>query len=110
MALNASSALTVTNVVNLEDYLRGVVPAEVSPEAFPEKEALKAQATAARPCAVKRRGQFEAEGYDLCATPACQVYRGVAAERPLSNAAVAEAAGGGPTLDGKPGGGPGGPP
>jgi len=88
--------------VNLEDYLRGVVPAELSPEAFPEKEALKAQAIAARTYAVKRRGQFEAEGYDLCATPACQVYRGVAAERPLSNAAVAETAGEVLTFDGKP--------
>lgn len=102
IALNASSALTVTNVVNLEDYLRGVVPAELSPEAFPEKEALKAQAIAARTYAVKRRGQFEAEGYDLCATPSCQVYRGFAAERALSNAAVAETAGEILTFDGKP--------
>ncbi len=102
IALNASSALTVTDVVNLEDYLRGVVPAELSPEAFPEKEALKAQAIAARTYAVKRRGQFEAEGYDLCATPSCQVYRGVAAERLLSNAAVAETAGEILTFDGKP--------
>jgi stage II sporulation protein D len=102
IVLNPSSALTVTNVVNLEDYLRGVVPAELSPEAFPEKEALKAQAIAARTYAVKRRGQFEAEGYDLCATPACQVYRGVAAERPLSNAAVFETAGEVLTFDGDP--------
>jgi hypothetical protein len=91
--VNGSNALTVVNVVSLEDYLRGVVPAELSPEAFPEKEALKAQAIAARTYAVKRRGQFEAGGYDLCATAACQVYRGYAAERPLSNAAVAETAG-----------------
>jgi stage II sporulation protein D len=102
VAVNGSSSLTVTNVVNLEDYLRGVVPAELSPEAFPEKEALKAQAIAARTYAAKRRGQFEAEGYDLCATPACQVYRGVAVERPLSNAAVAETAGEVLTFEGKP--------
>ena len=102
LALNASRALTVTNVVNLEEYLRGVVPAELSPDAFPEKEALKAQAIAARTYAEKRRGQFESEGYDLCATPACQVYRGVAAERPLSDAAVAETAGEVLTYDGKP--------
>ncbi len=102
IAVNASNTLTVGNVVNLEDYLRGVVPAELSPEAFPEKEALKAQAIAARTYAVKRRGQFEAEGYDICATSACQVYRGVAVERPLSNAAVAETAGEVLTFDGKP--------
>jgi stage II sporulation protein D len=102
IAVNASNKLTVGNVVNLEDYLRGVVPAELSPEAFPEKEALKAQAIAARTYAVKRRGQFEAEGYDLCATPACQVYRGVAAEHPLSTAAVMETAGEILTFDGEP--------
>ncbi len=102
IALNKSSSLTAINVVNLEDYLRGVVPAELSPDAFPEKEALKAQAIAARTYAVKRRGQFVADGYDLCATPSCQVYRGVAVERPLSNAAVSETAGEVLTFDGEP--------
>ncbi len=102
IALNKSSSLTAINVVNLEDYLRGVVPAELSPDAFPEKEALKAQAIAARTYAVKRRGQFAADGYDLCATPACQVYRGVAVERPLSNAAVSETAGEVLTFGGEP--------
>ncbi|HJS75463.1 MAG TPA: SpoIID/LytB domain-containing protein, partial [Vicinamibacteria bacterium] len=102
IALNRSSSFTAINVVNVEDYLKGVVPAELSPEAFPEKEALKAQAIAARTYAVKRRGQFEADGYDLCATPACQVYRGVAVERPLSNAAVTETWGEVLTFDGEP--------
>ncbi len=102
IALNQSPSLTAINVVHLEDYLRGVVPAELSPDAFPEKEALKAQAVAARTYAVKRRGEFEADGYDLCSTPACQVYRGVAVERPLSNAAVAETAGEVLTFGGKP--------
>ncbi len=102
LAVNPSNELTIVNVLNLEDYLRGVVPAELSPDAFPEKEALKAQAIAARTYAVKRRGQFVAEGYDLCATPACQVYRGVSAERPLSNDAVSETAGEVLTYDGQP--------
>src|SRR5207302_4950939 len=34
------------------------------------------------------RGQFESEGYDICATPKCQVYAAVAAEDPLTQAAV----------------------
>ena len=46
--VNASNLFTVVNVVNLEDYLKGVVPAELSPAVFPEKEAIKAQALAAR--------------------------------------------------------------
>jgi stage II sporulation protein D len=102
IAVNRSSRFTVTNVLNLEAYLRGVVPSELSPEAFPEKEALKAQAVAARTYAVKRRGEFAAEGYDICATPACQVYRGVSVERRLSDEAVAETAGEVLTYEGEP--------
>jgi stage II sporulation protein D len=93
VSLNDVGGLRVVNVVGFEDYLRGVVPAELSPNAFPEKEALKAQAIAARTYAVKRRGQFSAEGYDLCATPACQVYRGVGVEHDLSDEAVRETTG-----------------
>jgi stage II sporulation protein D len=76
------------NWVNLEKYLLGVVPAELGPEVWPEIEALKAQAVAARTYAWRNRGQFGEEGYDLCATPRCQVYKGKSAEHPLSDRAV----------------------
>lgn len=99
--VNASNAFTIVNVVNLEDYLKGVVPAELSPKAFPEKEAIKAQAIAARTYAVKRRGQFEVDGYDICATAACQVYRGVSVEDPMANEAVRETNGEVLTFQGK---------
>lgn len=85
---NESGTLTVVNVVNLEDYLKGVVPNEMSPQAFPQIEALKAQAVAARTYALRKRGQFQEKGYDICATPACQVYRGRASESPLTDQAV----------------------
>jgi stage II sporulation protein D len=85
--------LTVANVVNLEDYLRGVVPNELSPILFPELEALKAQAVAARTYALRNMGQFQSKGYDLCATPACQVYKGKDSEHPLTDRAVQETAG-----------------
>jgi stage II sporulation protein D len=85
--------LTVVNVVNLEDYLKGVVPNELSPQGFSEIEALKAQAVAARTYALRHHDQFEAKGYDLCATPSCQVYRGQASEDPLSTRAVDETRG-----------------
>ena len=91
--VNGSNLFTVVNVVNLEDYLKGVVPAELSPAVFPEKEAIKAQALAARTYVQKRRGEFSAEGYDICATPACQVYRGVAAEQTMASEAILETAG-----------------
>jgi peptidoglycan hydrolase-like amidase len=80
--------LTVVNLVNVEDYLRGVVPNELSPLAFPQLEALKAQAVAARTYALRNRGKFDEKGYDLCATSACQVYKGKSSEHPVSDQAV----------------------
>ncbi len=100
--VNASNRFTVINELNLEDYLLGVVPAELSPAAFPEPEAIKAQAVAARTYAVKHRGQFMAEGFDICDTPACQVYRGAGDEQRMSNEAVAATRGELLTYGGKP--------
>jgi stage II sporulation protein D len=85
-----AGGLTLINVINLEDYVRGVVPNELSPAAFPQIEALKAQAVAARTYAIRNRGQFDAKGYDICATPACQVYRGKSSEHPMTDRAVEE--------------------
>jgi stage II sporulation protein D len=86
--VNPRGTLNVVNRVDLEEYLLGVVPAEMGPKRFDAIEALKAQAVAARTYALAHRGQFEGEGYDICATPMCQVYAGVAAEDPLTQAAV----------------------
>lgn len=80
--------LRAVNWVGLEAYLRGVVPAELGPEQWPQLEALKAQAVAARTYAWRHRGQFEEEGFDLCSLPRCQVYGGVSSEHPLSDEAV----------------------
>ena len=95
LALRATvrGTLHVINRVGLEDYLKGVVPSEMGPRVYDEVEALKAQAVAARSYAARHRGQFAVEGYDLCATPRCQVYSGAAAESPLSTRAVEETAG-----------------
>ncbi len=86
--VNPRGTVNVVNRVDLEDYLYGVVPSEMGPKRFDAIEALKAQAVAARTYALAHRGQFEAEGYDICATPKCQVYGGVPVEDPLSSAAV----------------------
>jgi stage II sporulation protein D len=94
--------LTVVNVVNLEDYLRGVVPNELSPRAFPQIEALKAQAVAARTYALAHLGDYASRGYDVCATPACQVYRGQGSEHPLTDRAVEETRGVVATWRGRP--------
>jgi stage II sporulation protein D len=90
---NPGGALTVVNVIGLEDYVRGVVPNELSPGGFPAIEALKAQAIAARTYALKNRGQFASEGFDLLPTTRSQVYRGLSSEHPLSSRAVDETRG-----------------
>jgi len=86
-------ALTAVNVVNVEDYVQGVVPNELSAGALSPFEALKAQAVAARTYALGHLGDYSSKGYDLCATAACQVYRGAGSESPPGNRAVAETRG-----------------
>jgi len=83
-----SGALSVVNIVDIETYLRGVVPSEM-PAAYP-LAALQAQAVAARGQALAKAGRHEADGFDLCATQHCQVYGGATSERPESDRAVAE--------------------
>jgi stage II sporulation protein D len=96
---NTRGALTVVNVIGLEDYVRGVVPNELS---YPALEALKAQAIAARTYAVKNRGQFAGEGFDLLPTTRSQVYRGLSSETSLTSRAVDETRGMIATYNGEP--------
>ncbi|HVS65084.1 MAG TPA: SpoIID/LytB domain-containing protein [Thermoanaerobaculia bacterium] len=91
--LNERGRLNVVNELDLESYLRGVVPMELGPELYPQLDALKAQAVAARTYTVRNLGRFRGDGYDICATPRCQVYGGIAVEHPLSDRAIAETAG-----------------
>lgn len=93
--------LILINVLNIEEYLKGVVPGELPPSYFNEIEAQKAQAIAARTYALKNTGQFNDLGFDLYATPVSQVYLGLSAEQPLSNRAVEETRGEAAVFDGK---------
>jgi stage II sporulation protein D len=82
----APGRFTVVNEVGLEDYLRGILKLEMNPEWHPE--ALKAQSILARTYAVKNRGRFAAQGFDLDNTQNTQIYRGMNAEDPRTDAAV----------------------
>ncbi len=99
---NLRGTLTVVNELGLEDYVRGVVANELSPGGYPALEALKAQAVAARTYALKNRGQFMSQGYDLLPTTRSQVYRGLTSENPLSTKAVDETRGLIATYNGEP--------
>jgi stage II sporulation protein D len=99
---NAQGRLTVMNAVDLETYLRGVVPKEMGAWEYPALEALKAQAVAARTYAVANRGKRGAEGFDLLDTVADQVYGGRDGEQALTDRAVKETEGLIATYGGKP--------
>jgi stage II sporulation protein D len=99
--VNGAGTLAGVNELPMEQYLYGVVPRELGPVAFPELEALKAQAVAARTYALSGLGKRASDGYDLLATTSDQVYGGYAAEHPLSTRAVDETAGIAAVYEGK---------
>ena len=82
--------INVINVVDLEDYVKCVIPWEMSKD-WPV-EALKAQAVCARTYAVCQT-KHRAQGFDICATTHCQVYQGTAASGANSDAAVDQTTG-----------------
>jgi stage II sporulation protein D len=69
------AGLRVIEEATLEDYVAGVVAAEL-PASFP-LEAAKAQAVAARTYALFHLGDHRAQGADLCGEAHCQAYRGL---------------------------------
>jgi stage II sporulation protein D len=90
--------VNVINAVSLEDYIAGVVARE-SPSSWPA-EALKAQAVAARTYAITT--SKAGAGFEHYADTRSQVYGGVAAETPSTNAAVTATRGQVVTYDGNP--------
>jgi stage II sporulation protein D len=96
----AGTKLQAVDVVGLEPYLQGVVPAEMPHTWAPE--ALKAQAVAARTYAITSRAGSISDGFDQYADTRSQMYKGVAAERPTTDAAVAATAGQIVTYGGQP--------
>ena len=88
MIQNRNNKLTVINNVDLESYIKGVVPAEM-PSSW-EPEALKAQAIAARSYALANLGKRASMGFDLKDTPEDQAYGGASAETKKTNTAVEE--------------------
>ncbi len=96
--LNGGS-LTVVNILDLDDYVCGVIPYEMSPS-WP-LEALKAQAVAARTYAMENMGRHRSYGFDLCGTVDCQAYLGVWKGAEVCEQAVRETSGECITYDGE---------
>ena len=87
-----AKTLNVVNIVEVEDYVPGVVANE-SIASF-QYEALKAQAVAARGYAIANLGRNRASfPYDIVDSSASQVYRGVISEHPRAVVASNETIG-----------------
>jgi stage II sporulation protein D len=83
-----SGALSVINHVQVEDYLRGVLPYEIGVRDTTLFEALKVQAIVARTYTYSRMGSHTDEGYDMVSDQSDQVYNGMKGEYKLSDRAV----------------------
>lgn len=95
--------LTVVNVVDIEDYVKGVITYEMSAD-WP-LEALKAQALCARTYVASYIGSstyYINYGFDVTNDTYCQVYRGTNLSTACSDRAVDETAGVYITYDGEP--------
>ena len=93
-----AGGVQTVNVVGLDDYVRGVVAAEMPSSWAPA--ALEAQAVAARTYAITTN--VNGPGYDLYPDTRSQMYGGVSSETAATDAAVAATSGQIVTYDGKP--------
>ena len=82
--------ISVINVLDIEDYVKCVIAAEMSND-WP-LEALKAQTVCARTYAAAQT-RHRSAGFDVCSTVDCQAYRGAALSNERSDAAAEETRG-----------------
>jgi stage II sporulation protein D len=85
------NGLNVINILDIESYLYGVIPKEMSPQS--PLEALKAQSVAARSFALYQRAKNKSKAYDVSASTGSQVYGGFSVESAAANRAVDETKG-----------------
>lgn len=84
----APTGLLAVNLVSLEEYVAGVVSAEMGRRPADDLQALYAQAVVSRSLAVRALGRYRVRGYDLLGTVADQAYGGVGSETALGWEAV----------------------
>jgi len=90
----SGTGVAVVDVVDLEDYLLGVVPGEIGRKLDPRfLEAAKAQAVVARTYSLRALGQYGNKPWDLRDDVRDQVYDGAQGEDSLCSGAVRATAG-----------------
>ncbi len=85
--------LITINVLKIDDYIKGVLPAEIGYLGPNQYEAYRAQAIASRSYALSKLPEKSGEIYDLRATIMDQVYKGKHGEHPEASRAVDETRG-----------------
>jgi SpoIID/LytB domain protein len=88
---SGASVRDTVNVLPMDDYVRGVIAAEM-PASW-HQQALRSQAVAARTYASSMQQAADGRYYQVCDTTSCQVYGGVEAQTPTTNKAVKATAG-----------------
>ena len=91
--------ITFVNTIELDDYLKGVLPYEIY-TTWPE-ETMKAQAVASRSYALYSGSRHKNTGYIVCNTTHCQMYKGIEKESTATNNAVDKTSHEILTIDGK---------
>lgn len=85
---NGDKGLTIVNIVQMSDYLSGVVESEGG--GGKHLEYYKAQAVLSRTYAIKHKNKHEKDGYNLCDRVHCQAYHRMLTYTPLIRKAVIE--------------------
>jgi stage II sporulation protein D len=95
------SGILLVNMIDIEDYVKGVLPGEIGDRTPEEYEAVKAQAVAARTYAVWKLTDQETSG-KLAPTIADQLYTGLDSEKDLLSKGVDDTRGEIITFKGRP--------
>lgn len=96
----SNGTMTVINFIRLEHYVYGILNSELG--YTNPNEALKAQAVVARSYAEQNLGKHSSDGFDLCTSTHCQVYKGYSGEYDATNNATDETEGEFLLYDGEP--------
>ncbi|MBN1163006.1 MAG: SpoIID/LytB domain-containing protein [Candidatus Krumholzibacteriota bacterium] len=85
--------IQVVNVIEIDDYIKGVLPAEIGYLRPEQYQAYRAQAIASRSYALSKLKEKKGEPFDLRSTIMDQVYKGVKGENPAASRAVDDTGG-----------------
>jgi len=88
LRLKDGKRILAINVIEIDDYLKGVLPSEIGYLKEGQYEAYKAQAIASRSYSLSKLEEKKNEPYDMRATIMDQVYRGIKGENRAASEAI----------------------